>query len=138
MYWFLQLGIVILFYDIHFYYFHRLLHTKRLYAYHKKHHEYTTDVSAKSTYHAGHFENALSGVGVLYPYLLFEGVGIPAVFLGSIMCFIMGIIHHDPDLIQLPVLRWFFDDHHIQHHHNFHGNYGRYWIDYIHGTVRPR
>ena len=130
-----QLCIVVLAYDAWFYYFHRLLHTKWLFSYHRKHHEYKQNVCAGATFHADRLENALSGAGVLVPFFAVPGVELPAVIAGSLLCGIMGIIHHDPDLVNLPVLRWLFTDHHILHHTYPMGNYGRYWIDYLHGTV---
>ena len=130
-----QLWIVVLAYDVWFYYFHRLLHTSWLYAYHRKHHEYKRNVCARATFHADRLENALSAAGVLVPLVAVPGVELPAVVAGSLLCGIMGIIHHDPHLVTLPGLRWVFDEHHIRHHTHPVGNYGRYWIDYLHGTV---
>lgn len=135
MKWIVQLSIVIVSYDIWFYYFHRLLHTKWFYVYHKRHHEYVKNVSAKATFHADLFENLLSGAGVIFPWFYLPDVEASAVLAGSMACTVMGIIHHDPHLVRLSALKWVFDDHHIRHHHFFNGNYGRFWIDVLHGTV---
>ena len=136
MYFIYQIILVILFYDVHFYYFHRLLHTRWLYPWHKKHHEYTHSV-AKATFHATHFENTLTGIGCFYPYVLFSDVHFCAVVVGSIVCTVKGIIRHDPGFIRIPILRLFFSDHHILHHKHQKYNYGTWWLDKIHGTVWP-
>ena len=135
MYFLLQIILVVMSYDIHFYYFHRALHTRWLYPYHKKHHEYTYNVSAMATFHASKFENYFSGIGIFYPYLLFSQVSIYAVIVGSFICMIKGIIRHDPKLIKLPILRIFFSDHHIIHHYKTNCNYGSWWIDTLHQTT---
>ena len=138
MHFIFQIMLVLLCYDIHFYYFHRTLHSKSMYRYHKRHHEYTDNVVAMATFHASALENYASGLGVIYPYLIFDDVTFLAVTLGSALCTIKGIIRHDPQLVRLPVLNLLFDDHHIDHHRYFNCNYGSYWIDWLHGTQRKK
>ena len=133
---YLQIFVVIFSYDLFFYYYHRLLHTKYLYPYHKKHHEHT-EPTWKTTYHADLIENYVSGIGGLIIYILvYPIISIKALLLGNLYCFLNGFVHHEPKFINLPIFNWWYNDHHVNHHKYFSCNYGREWLDYIHGTKR--
>jgi sterol desaturase/sphingolipid hydroxylase (fatty acid hydroxylase superfamily) len=133
---FLQILVVILSYDIFFYYFHRLLHLKWCYPYHKKHHE-TLDTNWRTTFRADFIENSVSGIGGVVIYgLVYPTISFNALIIGNLYCFLNGFVDHEPRLVNHPVFNWWYTDHHINHHKYFTCNYGRKWLDYLHGTLR--
>lgn len=135
MYILFEILLVIISYDVHFYYFHRLLHTRWLYPYHKKHHEHI-ETRLETTWHADFFENTVSGMGAFYPCIFYPYVSITGCMIGSVLCFLNGCIHHSPSLVNFPILNLWYDEHHINHHRYFNCNYGKYYLDYIHGTEK--
>lgn len=116
----------ILCYDLWFYCFHRLLHTKKLYKYHKKHHE-NVEPNWQDTYHASLLENVISPLGIYIP-MMYYGVFNMECVLSMIFANTRGLIRHESRLTSI------FGDHHIVHHKRLNCNYGETWIDYIMGT----
>lgn len=116
----------ILCYDLWFYFFHRLLHTKELYKYHKRHHEIVKP-EWQDTYHASLVENVISPFGIYIP-MLYYGVFNIETLCALIFANTRGLIRHDHRFTHI------FGDHHIVHHRRLNCNYGEAWIDYIMGT----
>lgn len=116
----------ILCYDIWFYIFHRLLHTKQLYQYHKKHHE-RIETRWLDAYNGSCLENTISPLGIFIPMIYFNVFNIECV-LSMIYTNIRGLIRHETRLAYI------FGNHHLIHHKHFNCNYGEFWLDYLMGT----
>lgn len=117
----------ILSYDLWFYFFHRVLHTKEFYKYHKKHHE-NVEPEWLDTYNASFVENLVSPLGIYIP-MIYYGVFNTECILSMIFVNTRGLIRHERRLTHI------FGDHHIKHHKKLNCNYGEKWIDYLMGTL---
>jgi sterol desaturase/sphingolipid hydroxylase (fatty acid hydroxylase superfamily) len=120
-------GLYILYYDIFYYFSHRLLHTRLLYPIHKIHHK-NINTSFYDYYKVHILEFPLTSVGLfiaVYLYKLYIYQFICCVFFINIR----GMVSHDPKFI------YYVGDHHLLHHRYYKCNYGEKWLDFIFGTM---
>ena len=117
----------ILCYDLWFYCFHRLLHTKQLFKYHKKHHE-NREPEWYDTYYSSFLENIISPLGIYIPMIYYNVFDLECI-LSMAFANTRGLIRHETRLTHI------FGDHHIIHHKYYNCNYGEAWIDYFMGTL---
>lgn len=120
----------LLYYDVFYYFMHRLLHTKMFYHIHKIHHKkqipdyfdfYTVDI----------LELPITSVG------LGVAVYLHKIYIYQLLCSILiinvrGVMAHETKCVFL------LGDHHLEHHKYIYCNYGEYWLDYIFGTARSK
>jgi lathosterol oxidase len=118
----------ILYYDLFYYFSHRLLHTRLLYPIHKIHH---INIHPKYyDYYTIHIlEIPLTSIGLFLSIYLYK------LYIYQLLCSIIfinirGILEHDNTFI------CFIGKHHLIHHKYFKCNYGEYWLDYLFGTLQ--
>jgi len=117
----------ILYYDILYYFLHRLLHTKYFYYnIHKIHHK-KFNIKYYDYYTIHILELPLTSVGLLLAIYLYK-LYIYQLLFSIIFINIRGIMMHDKRCIFL------VGEHHLTHHKYLKCNYGEYWLDYIFGT----
>ena len=116
----------ILCYDLWFYCFHRLLHTKQLFKYQKN----ITKIESEwyDTYYASFLENIISPLGIYIPMIYYNVFNLECI-LSMVFANTRGLIRHETRPIHI------FGDHHIIHHKHYNCNYGEAWIDYLMGTL---
>jgi len=126
----LNIALAILSYDIWFYIFHLILHTKDVYVFHKQHHRKGENINYLDTYDGHWIENTFQGIGsfFVYPFYTFTFTD---TFIILAFLNIRGMMRHDKRFIFL------IGNHHILHHKNQNYNFGEYWIDSICGTLYP-
>merc|ERR1712048_672955 len=64
-----QTFVIIMGYNIFFYWTHRAMHSRFLYQFHKRHHEHRETTWA-STFHAGNVEHVVQSAGGIVTYIL--------------------------------------------------------------------
>jgi sterol desaturase/sphingolipid hydroxylase (fatty acid hydroxylase superfamily) len=117
----------IVYYDIFYYFLHRLLHTKYLYSIHKIHH--IKKIPDYYDYYNIHvLELPFTSIGLIFAIYLYK-LYIYQLLYAIIFINVRGILMHDNQFIYL------LGDHHLVHHKHYKCNYGEYWLDYIFGTV---
>ena len=117
----------IVYYDIFYYFLHRLLHTKYLYSIHKIHH--IKNIPDYYDYYNIHIlELPFTSIGLIFAIYLYK-LYIYQLLYAIIFINVRGILIHDNQFIYL------VGDHHLIHHKYYKCNYGEYWLDYIFGTV---
>ena len=117
----------ILYYDVFYYFLHRLLHTKYLYSIHKIHHK--KNIPDYYDYYNIHIlELPITSVGLIVAIYLYK-LYIYQLLYAILLINIRGILTHDNQFIYL------VGDHHLIHHRYYKCNYGEYWLDYIFGTI---
>ena len=117
----------IVYYDIFYYFLHRLLHTKYLYFIHKIHH--IKNIPDYYDYYNIHvLELPFTSIGLIFAIYLYK-LYIYQLLYAIIFINVRGILIHDNQFIYL------VGDHHLIHHKYYKCNYGEYWLDYIFGTV---
>jgi sterol desaturase/sphingolipid hydroxylase (fatty acid hydroxylase superfamily) len=117
----------IMYYDIFYYFLHRLLHTKYLYFIHKIHH--IKNIPDYYDYYNIHvLELPFTSIGLIFAIYLYK-LYIYQLLYAIIFINVRGILMHDNQFIYL------VGDHHLIHHKYYKCNYGEYWLDYIFGTV---
>jgi len=117
----------IVYYDIFYYFLHRLLHTKYLYSIHKIHH--IKNIPDYYDYYNIHvLELSFTSIGLIFAIYLYK-LYIYQLLYAIIFINVRGILIHDNQFIYL------VGDHHLIHHKYYKCNYGEYWLDYIFGTV---
>lgn len=119
--------IYILCYDIWFYFVHRLLHTKYLYAIHKIHHKKHTPV-CYDFYTIHILEIPIQSAGLLIPIFLYK-LYLYQLLFAIFFINVRGLMSHDKRCLIL------VGDHHLIHHKLLYYNYGEHWIDYLFGTL---
>jgi len=119
------------FYEIAFYFSHRLMHHKLLYKYiHKQHHEWTSSVGIISMY-CHPIEHLISNLGSVSLGLLVLGSPVPAFWLWGAVILTTTIVDHSN--YHLPFFH--SSEFHDFHHLKFNVNYGAYgWMDFLMGT----
>ena len=122
-----ELVLYVLYYDLFYYFAHKMLHTRLLYPIHKMHHKklvteyydfYTVHIIEVPLTSAGLF--AAIYLHKLYIYQLLSAI----LFIN-----IRGIMSHDHRFIP------YTGEHHLIHHKYYKCNYGEYWLDYVFGTL---
>ena len=117
----------IVYYDIFYYFLHRLLHTKYLYSIHKIHH--IKNIPDYYDYYNIHIlEVPFTSIGLIFAIYLYK-LYIYQLLYAIVFINVRGILIHDNQFIYL------VGDHHLIHHKYYKCNYGEYWLDYIFGTV---
>lgn len=117
----------ILYYDVFYYFLHRLLHTKYLYSIHKIHHK--KNIPDYYDYYNIHIlELPITSVGLIVAIYLYK-LYIYQLLYAILLINIRGILTHDNQFVYL------VGDHHLIHHRYYKCNYGEYWLDYIFGTI---
>lgn len=117
----------IVYYDIFYYFLHRLLHTKYLYSIHKIHH--IKNIPDYYDYYNIHIlEVPFTSIGLIFAIYLYK-LYIYQLLYAIVFINVRGILMHDNQFIYL------VGDHHLIHHKYYKCNYGEYWLDYIFGTV---
>jgi sterol desaturase/sphingolipid hydroxylase (fatty acid hydroxylase superfamily) len=126
-----------LFVDAWFYYFHRLLHTKMFYKYHKQHHEYIQS-SAISALYCGMVELILvNNLSVGLPMRIFGFSQNEMIFWSIFTALNVAKGHAGLQFTFSHLPTWLFDDEHGVHHEELTCNYGiMYIFDRIHGTYK--
>lgn len=115
-------------YDAWFYAAHRVLHIPWVYKrYHWQHHVHTHPEWG-DTFTAHAVENAVSGLGILAPYLGggCSGMGLLAAWA---FCLARGVARHDARCA------WLVGTHHLRHHTMKGKNFSSYYMDWLCGTV---
>lgn len=116
-------------YDIWFYISHVILHTPYFYHYHKQHHT-NLEPMFLDTYDSSTFETVFQGVGIFFPYMVYE-IDIYALLCALAILNARGMLRHDKRGIFL------IGNHHLLHHETFNYNYGEFWLDALLGTAYP-
>jgi sterol desaturase/sphingolipid hydroxylase (fatty acid hydroxylase superfamily) len=117
----------IVYYDIFYYFLHRLLHSKYLYSIHKIHH--IKNIPDYYDYYNIHIlELPFTSIGLIFAIYLYK-LYIYQLLYAIIFINVRGILMHDNQFIYL------VGDHHLIHHKYYKCNYGEYWLDYLFGTV---
>jgi sterol desaturase/sphingolipid hydroxylase (fatty acid hydroxylase superfamily) len=117
----------IVYYDIFYYFLHRLLHTKYLYSIHKIHH--IKNIPDYYDYYNIHIlEVPFTSIGLIFAIYLYK-LYIYQLLYAIVFINVRGFLIHDNQFIYL------VGDHHLIHHKYYKCNYGEYWLDYIFGTV---
>jgi sterol desaturase/sphingolipid hydroxylase (fatty acid hydroxylase superfamily) len=117
----------IVYYDIFYYFLHRLLHTKYLYNIHKIHHK--KNIPNYLDYYNIHLlEYPLTSIGLLIAIYIYK-IYIYQLIMAIIFINTRGILIHDKKFINL------VGDHHLIHHKYYKYNYGEYWLDFTFGTI---
>ena len=120
----------IFYYDIFYYFLHRLLHTKYLYFIHKIHHQ--KNIPDYYDYYNIHLlEFPITSIGIIFAIYLFK-LYIYQLLFAILFINIRGILIHDNKFI------FIIGDHHLLHHKYYKCNYGEYWLDYIFGTLNNK
>ena len=110
-----------------FYFCHRLLHTKLLYKYHKKHHEITVPIGISAIYSSVIEFYVGNTVPVILSVILLD---IPSKYFDLIMVLVISnatIFSHSNIIVS---------NHHDIHHKLFKYNYGSKWCDRLFGTLK--
>tara|TARA_Y100000817_G_C16853924_1_gene543241 strand:+ start:1428 stop:1832 length:405 start_codon:yes stop_codon:yes gene_type:complete len=128
----ISLFLTVISYDIWFYFMHRLFHTKLLYKYHKKHHEYVISKREAATY-GTLVDNGLTSCGGIIVFLILP-INIYGCIIGNIYVYLRGFVLHCPILLNNYYLKKIYTDHHLKHHLYFNCNYGQEWLDSLFGT----
>jgi len=120
----------LLYYDIFYYFMHRLLHTKMFYLIHKIHHKKQIP-DYFDFYNVDIVEIPITSVGLGVALYLHE------IYVYQLLCSILiinvrGVMAHETNCVFL------LGDHHLDHHKYIYCNYGEYWLDYIFDTARGR
>jgi len=117
----------IFYYDLFYYFIHRLLHTKYLYIIHKLHHK--KNIPDFYDYYNVHLiEIPITSIGIFFAIYLFK-LYIYQLIYAIIFINIRGILSHDKKFVYL------VGNHHLIHHQYYKCNYGEYWLDYLFGTI---
>jgi len=119
--------IYIFYYDLFYYFMHRLLHTKYFYTIHKNHHS-SYKIEYLDFFKVNLFEYPLSSIG-LYIALYFYGIYIYQLLMCICFICLRGMLEHDNKFV------FIVGNHHLYHHKYIYYNYGEYWTDYIFGTL---
>lgn len=107
-----------------FYHFHKLLHTPRLYHFHKKHHEWISPIPWVALY-ASPVENVLVNFLPVLSAPLIVGLNVYHLYIWIAVATLSSVMSHTV---------WFRTPHNL-HHKYFYGNYGAlYLLDRIRGT----
>ena len=126
----IQFILYILYYDLWYYFAHRLFHTRFLYPIHKFHHQkLTTEYYDFYTIHI--MEIPVTSMG-LFAAIYLHKLYIYQLLLCVLFINIRGMLSHDNKYID------YVGDHHLLHHKYYKCNYGEYWVDYIFGTLHNR
>jgi len=119
--------VYLVYYDLYYYFAHRLLHSRVLYPIHKYHHN--KSLSHYSDFYKIHvLEIPFTSAGLLMA-IYFHKLYINQLLLCILFINIRGMICHDHKCVNI------VGDHHLLHHKYYKCNYGEYWIDYIFNTV---
>jgi sterol desaturase/sphingolipid hydroxylase (fatty acid hydroxylase superfamily) len=122
-----ELVLYVLYYDLFYYFAHKLLHTKLLYPIHKIHHK--KQVTEYYDFYAVHIiEVPFTSVG-LFVAIYLHKLYIYQLLSAILFINIRGIMSHDHRCIP------YTGDHHLIHHKYYKCNYGEYWLDYVFGTL---
>lgn len=120
----------VLYYDVFFYFAHRLLHTRALYPIHKFHHaKHITEYHDFYTVHI--IEVPFTSIG-LFMAIYLHKFYIYQFILSILFINIRGMMCHDYKCV------CYIGDHHLLHHKYYKCNYGEYWLDYIFGTLHNK
>ena len=115
-------------YDAWFYLVHRLLHVPCLYRrFHYQHHQ-KRHPTWQDTMTAHAAENAVSGLGVLWPMFL-TNASMHGCLAAWLFCFARGFARHDARCA------WLVGTHHLMHHTQPDANFSAIYVDWICGTV---
>lgn len=128
--------ILIVGYDLWFYFVHRAFHTKLLYKYHKIHHTHGK-LESKQAVKAHIVEDLVTYFGSFYIYIIFNKTfSIKSLIISNAYTSIRGYIQHSPELVKYRIIQLVFgDDHHVIHHEKFNYNFSQKWIDDLFGTT---
>ena len=117
----------VLYYDIFFYFTHKLLHTRLLYSIHKIHH--AKHIPNYYDFYTVHIiEVPLTSIGLFIAIYLHK-LYIYQLLMSILFINVRGLMCHDYTCVN------YIGDHHLLHHKYYKCNYGEYWLDYIFGTL---
>lgn len=114
-------------YDVWYYFFHQLLHTRYFYFIHKIHHK---NIHPKyNDYYTIHFlEFPMQNMGLLLAMYFYKLQMLQLIY-AILFINIRGLMEHDERMVFLVGNR------HLLHHRIPKYNYGAYWLDYAFGTL---
>ena len=134
--WCVTFAATVCVYDVWFYVMHRCMHTKYMYRFHKKHHEYVHSCRAAAT-HGTWVDNTLTSAGPMW-LLLAPWCDLWAWAAAIIFVFLRGFVLHCPIWCQWGIFRRLYGDHHLRHHLNGRNNFGVAWLDTLFSTRAQR
>ena len=120
-----------LFTDIYFYHFHIMLHSPKLYKFHKMHHEFKYPYALTGLYCSVYETVFLNVFATAIGPIIFQ-METPYLYLWIFTVSLNTVLTHSGNNIPFLV-----NDSHDKHHHTFNHNYGISPIfDYIYGTLK--